>query len=73
MIDYNEIDFEELRNDLINYFGSATAYSEMAYMDVINIENASNDELLIIARKNGFNILDYIKSQEDINKKSRIY
>ena len=53
------IDIDALRNDLINYFGTATMYNKVAMMDLIKVENASANELVNIAIKNGFNLYDY--------------
>ena len=59
-IDINDIDFDLLRNDLIDYFGSATAIYHVATMDVINVETASDIELLNIINQTTLNIYDYI-------------
>lgn len=53
------IDYEKLREDLMDYFGSAMGLFPVAVMDVIRIENASNDELVQIARENGFDLNNY--------------
>ena len=53
------IDYEKLRQDLIDYFGSAMGLFQVAVMDVTIVENASNAELLEIANKNGFDLRDY--------------
>lgn len=58
-MDYYDIDFDKLRRDLMNYYGTATSVFPMAYMDVINVENASDEELIRIALRNGFNLEDY--------------
>ena len=54
-----KIDVDSLREDLINYFGTAMQYNKMAMMDLIKVENASDEEVVNIAMKNGFNIYDY--------------
>lgn len=54
------IDFEKLRKDLIDYFGSATPIYMVAFADVIRVENASNSELVQIAYECGFDLDDYI-------------
>lgn len=59
------IDYEKLRNDLIDYFGTASVYNPVAIIDLTNVENASNSELERIAIQNGFNLSDYV------NQKSR--
>ena len=53
------IDIDALRNDLINYFGSAMQYNQVAMMDLIKVEQASDNEVVNIAIKNGFNLYDY--------------
>lgn len=53
------IDIDELRNDLINYFGSAMQYNQVAMMELIKVEQASDNEIVNIAIKNGFNLYDY--------------
>lgn len=53
------IDIDALRNDLINYFGSAMQYNQVAMMDLIKVEQASDNEIVNIALRNGFNLYDY--------------
>lgn len=53
------IDVDELRDDLIDYFGSATPEYPVAYMDVIKVQNASPYELVQIAIENGFDLNNY--------------
>ena len=55
-----EIDIEKLRDDLRDYFLSATFYNQYAYADVIEIENAHPFKLIKIATENGFNLNDYV-------------
>ena len=52
MVVYMELDIECLRNDLLNYFGSATFFNQFAYVNVIEVENASDYQLIEIALKN---------------------
>ena len=57
------IDFERLRQDLIDYFGTAmTIGFGTAIIDISKVENASNEELINIAKQNGFNINNYVIS-----------
>ncbi len=65
-IDINDIDFDALRRDLINYFGTATPMFPMAYVDVINVDSASDIELLNIINQTSLNILDYVKNDKTI-------
>ena len=53
------IDYERLRNDLIDYFGTAMTFNLMAMSDLIRVERASNDELVEIALKNNFDLNKY--------------
>ena len=57
------IDYEKLRQDLIDYFGSAMGFFQVAVMDVVRVENATEYELLEIARQNGFDLTKYSKSK----------
>lgn len=54
------IDVETLRQDLIDYFGTATFVFPVAIMDVIEVENADYTKLIEIAKRNGFNLDNYI-------------
>jgi len=53
------MDYEKLRGDLIDYFGSAISYNPMAVIELSNVENASNNKLEEIAVRNGFDLSDY--------------
>lgn len=55
-----KIDIEQLKKDLIDYFGSAVPYNGVAIMDVIAVEHADAEELVNIALQNGFNLDDYV-------------
>ena len=54
------IDIERLREDLINYFGTALSYNPIAMMDLIKVENASDVEIIKIAENNNFDLNQYI-------------
>lgn len=62
-IDINDIDFTKLRADLIDYFGTFSLIIPFAMSEVINIENASDIELLNIINKTNLNIIDYIHGE----------
>lgn len=65
-----QIDIEKLRKDLIDYYG--TAMNSGLYMAIIQlnkVENASEDELLKIAKQNCIDITKYLKD----NNHKRIY
>ena len=53
-------DYDRLRRDLVEYFGSALAFNPMAIMDLNKVQNASNIELEEIARKNKIALTDYV-------------
>lgn len=55
----NNIDYESLRRDLLDYFGSVTPLFPMAIIDVSYIEQASYSELIYVAINNGFDISCY--------------
>ena len=58
--DEMNIDIERLKGDLMDYFGTATSIYPVAIMKVIEVENASYDKLIEIARCNGFNLDNYV-------------
>lgn len=60
---YENIDYDKLRSDLMDYFGSAMAYYPAAVIELSEVENASNDKLIQIAIQNGFNLNDYENSK----------
>ena len=54
------IDFEQLRKDLIDYFGTAIFSGlPLAIMDLSKIEKASKEELIIIAQQNNYDLDNY--------------
>jgi len=56
-----KIDFIRLREDLIDYFGTAMFSGfGAAVVDLSRVENATNDELLLIALECRFDLENYI-------------
>ena len=53
------MDFERLRDELKDYFGTAMAFNPMAVVELSIIESASNEKLTEIATQNGFDLNDY--------------
>ena len=53
------MDLERLREDLKDYFGTAISFNPMAVIELSEVESASDDKLISIALKNGFNLSDY--------------
>ena len=53
------MDYEKLREDLIDYFGTATIFNQMAIINLSIVENASYDKLIEIAIENGFDLDNY--------------
>ena len=65
-MDFDTIDYEKLRKDLIDYFGSAMFSGlPMAIVDLGDVETASNDELVKIAVRNGFDLTKYQITKSD--------
>ena len=55
------IDFEKLRSDLINYFGTAMMSGfGIAVMDLTKVERATDEELIEIALECGFDLNNYV-------------
>lgn len=57
-------DYEKLRRDLIDYYGTASEYYHVAIIDVIVVESASDEELISIAQRENFNLNNYINFKE---------
>jgi len=53
------IDFEKLREALIDYFGTAMGSFPIAVMNINEVETATDRELIRIATQNGFDLSDY--------------
>ena len=53
------IDIDALRQDLITYFGTAMQIYPLAMIDLTKVEHASDNEIVNMAIKNGFNLYDY--------------
>lgn len=65
---YN-LDFEKLRQDLIDYYGSAFIIGGFgaALVSVSEIYNASEQRLIELASQNNFNLKDYeIEKQKSL-------
>ena len=57
----SDYDYEKLRNDLLDYFGTATFnVSYMAMGELIKVEQASEDELIQLAIANNFDLDKYL-------------
>lgn len=53
------VNINRLREDLINYFGTAIFYNPMAIMELEEVKKASESKLIEIAIKNGFDLDNY--------------
>ena len=62
-IDINDIDFISLRRDLRDYFGTAVSSNPFAMADVINIDSASDLELLNLLNDTNLDITNYIHGE----------
>lgn len=55
-----EIDYEKLRNDLVDYYGTfMVSLFPAAVFELERIQKANYDELLVIAKENNFDLDDY--------------
>jgi len=55
-----ELDYEKLRQDLIDYFGTGMFNaSPIAIIELSKVETASTQELIQIALKNNFDLSEY--------------
>lgn len=56
-----DIDYERLRHDLIEeFFAEGVAYSgDLGFLDALEVKEASHEELLRIARREGVNVDRY--------------
>ena len=59
---YQEIDYEKLRKDLIDYYGTASQIFHMAIIELSKVERASNEQLIDLALSNRFDLSNYINS-----------
>lgn len=56
-----ELDFERLRNDLMDYYGTAMCSGfGMAVVDLVKIQNASYEKLIEYAQECNIDIEKYI-------------
>ena len=53
------INVEKLRKDLIDYFGTAMSFMPIAVMEISRVEKATKEELIKIAKENGFDLSKY--------------
>lgn len=54
-----DFDFERLRKDLLDFYGTAMMFNPMAVMSVVNVEHADNEMLIHLAQSNGFDLEEY--------------
>ena len=54
-----KVDVDSLREDLETYYGTAREFNPTAVMDLIKVEQASDEEIVKIAKDNHFNLFDY--------------
>ena len=59
----DNINIDELRKDLLDYFGTASINaSPVSMMNVIEVQKASEEQLVYIAIQNGFDLNNYQKN-----------
>ena len=60
------MDIETLREDLMDYYGTAMMSGfPMAIMDLSDVENASDLKLIMLAEKAGFDLNKYTDRDEE--------
>ncbi len=61
--DNQEYDYKRLRSDLANDYGAmgATFLGGLGFVNMMETEDASNEELLRMARREGYNLNRYKK------------
>ena len=58
--------YDDLRQDLLEFFGTEVAKGSLkAVMDLSMVEMASSDEIVKIAKKNGFDLSKYMDKDID--------
>ena len=58
-------DYKNLQNALTDYFGTAMASGNPAAMiDLIQVQQSTNEELLRTAQQNGFDLSRYTKNAD---------
>lgn len=58
----DDIDIEKLRQYIIDYYGTAMINSSpTAMMDLLEVENASNEKVFSLALKNNINLNNFTK------------
>lgn len=62
-IDLNDIDVESLKNDLINYYGSATPIEPFAMADLVSVDTNDVITLLKLMEGTNLNIVNYLKGE----------
>ena len=61
--DNDDYDFDRLRRDLVDEYGiqSVSFSGGLGFLDMCDAEDASNEQLLEMARREGFNLNKYKK------------
>lgn len=58
------IDIEKLRYDLMDFYGAGTPFMPAMIMEVINLENASDEEVLKEAIKQKVDLSKYVEQDK---------
>ncbi len=53
------MNYDDLRKELLDYYGTATGPFPAAWGDVLHVERADNEELLELAREAGIDISQF--------------
>ena len=64
MMGFDNLDYDRLRGDLMDYYGTAMCGGfPMAVIDLGKVERASEAELIRIAEKEKYNLNKYVKQE----------
>lgn len=61
-----EIDYEKLREDLIDYFGIAMMINPVVVIELTKVEKAILQDLIQIAVNSGLNLNNYIRESNSL-------
>lgn len=64
-----EIDYEKLRDALFKHFENELPTIPEALFNLLRVEGASDEELLVIARREKIDLNDYIMEKQEKKKK----
>jgi hypothetical protein len=58
------VDIAKLKEDLINYFGVFSQFDDKFYVTIAEIQSASDEKIISMARQYGFKIENYVVGEK---------